>query len=190
MRLAALSALQKDQATMTQYLDRAMNAQPNALAPRIVKARLFMTEKQPEKVIGLFQGLDQSVNQSSDALFVISKSQLAQKKYTEARFTLEKLANLKPKSALVQNLLAQSYAGVKSADKMELALEKALELRPDYVDARVSLVSYLMRSKPEQAAGSSTTPSSRSATGRPEPTGRACTGPTTAVSRSSNSARS
>lgn len=151
MRLAALDALEKKQEPMLSRLKQAMDAHPDALAPRLILARYHLMDNQPNKIPRLFRSVEQEVKKSPEALFVLARAHLANKNYLEAKLTLESLNGLKPDSAQAQYLLAMSYAGDKNSLKMESALLKALDLRPDYVDARLSLVSYLVKKDPEQA---------------------------------------
>lgn len=151
MRLAALDAIEKKKDDMVAKLQRAMDVHPEAIGPRLVYARYLITQKQPEKIPGLFQGLDASATKNPDVLAVMGAAQLANKSYTDARLTLEQLVVLKPESAKVQYLLARAYAGEKDFKNMGGALEKAVSLRPDYFDARLSLASYLVNVDPKSA---------------------------------------
>ncbi len=152
MRLASLDAFQNQKESMIAHLKQAIELNPGALKPRIVMARYFLEEDHPERVAALFLGLEKQVKSNADALFVLAKAQLLQENYAEAQFWLISLVSVKPDSPTAHYLLARAYAGSGNDKRMLESLAKALRLKPEQVEARATLVAYLVEANPAEAA--------------------------------------
>jgi Flp pilus assembly protein TadD len=72
-------------------------------------------------------------------LEVTALSQLAQKQFPEAKYSLERLVEKIPDSAEVHFLLARAYAGVGDRASMRGELERTIELAPEHLAARLAL---------------------------------------------------
>jgi len=142
-----LDALEKNEEQMVQHLQQAMDTHPEAAQPRLILARYYLTEGAPGKATTLLAPLDAEQKQTAPALKVMGMAQLQQKKYVEAKITLEQLVAKAPKSAEAHYLLAQAYGGLNKAAQVEKELGKALELNPDYFLARLAHARLLIQQK-------------------------------------------
>lgn len=147
IRLSVLDALEKNEEQMVQHLQQAMEAHPEAAQPRLILARYYLTKGDPGKAVTLLAPLDEKQKQTAPALKVMGMAQLQQKKYAEAKVTLEQLVTKAPKSAEAHYLLAQAYGGLNKAAQVEKELGKALELNPDYFQARLAHTRLLIQQK-------------------------------------------
>ncbi len=145
IRLAVLDALEKNEEQMVQHLEQAIEAHPQVAQPRFILARYYLAKGDPGKAVTLLAPLDEKQKQTAPALKVMGMAQLQQKKYTEAKITFEQLVAKAPKSAEAHYLLAEAYGGLNKAAQVEKELGKALELNPDYFQARLAYTRILIQ---------------------------------------------
>ncbi len=83
------------------------------------------------------------------SLSVLGRLRFRQAKYDEALDVLSRAAKLDPQSAEIQNYLGITLAQKSMRGPAEIALRKAIQLRPDYGDAHYNLaVIYIMQQPP------------------------------------------
>ena len=152
IRLSILDALEKKEKQMVEHLRQAVDAHPKAAQPRLILARYYLTRGEPEQATSLLAPLDEKQKQTPPALKVMGMAELQQKKYAQAKITLEQLVDKAPKSAEAHYLLAQAYAGLGKADQLEKELDKALQLNPDYFQAHLAHTRLLLKQKKTEEA--------------------------------------
>jgi putative PEP-CTERM system TPR-repeat lipoprotein len=150
LKLAALKQLDGDEAAMLGYLERGMEANPEAYQPRLVLARYHLSKGRPEKVAVLLSGLNVGVG-NPEVLHLLGQAQLAQEDFHSAQASFEKLLSLKPNAAKGHYLLARAYEGAGRHQDVEAALRKAIELAPEYIEPRVALARLLLKQKDNEA---------------------------------------
>jgi putative PEP-CTERM system TPR-repeat lipoprotein len=147
LNLALIDGLTKNEKSMVENLQKAIEAHPKAVKPRLILARHYLTRGKPEKSSLLVSELDEKQKESPAVLNVIAKTQLAKKDYAEALTTLEKLTALQPKSADAHRLLVSAYAGLGDQKRAKTELKKAVELAPKYLPTRLVLARMFLREK-------------------------------------------
>jgi len=144
VKLAALDALENKQQAMLEHLQQAVAAHPKVVWPRVLLARYYMTQGEPGKVTALMLELSKKQRQAPDVLEVMALSQLAQKQYYEAKYSLEQLIERQPDSAQAHFLLAQAHAGLGELAELKGELERTVGLAPRDFAARLALARMLL----------------------------------------------
>ncbi|WP_279245282.1 XrtA/PEP-CTERM system TPR-repeat protein PrsT [Candidatus Litorirhabdus singularis] len=144
VQLASLDAMANDEAAMVSRLEQAIAAHPEALEPKLILARYYLSTDRAQKVPVLFTELDSTLQDVPAVLNVIALSQLAEKDYAAARFTLEKLKQVAPGSAQMHHQMAMAQAGLNNPEKLQEELEQSIALDPEYLPARLALARLLV----------------------------------------------
>jgi len=82
-----------------------------------------------------------------DALLLKAQLSLSDKRYDEAISELRTVLNYHPASDAAQVLLAEAYQGQQSPELAQESLRKALEFKPDNIDALIPVVRKLIANK-------------------------------------------
>jgi len=130
LKLAALDGLEKKEQAMLDRIQQAVEAHPKSVLPKVVLARYYLTQRKPEKVPLLMVSMSEEQRLSPAVLEVMALSQLAQKQFIEAKYSLEQLIKRQPESAQAHFLLARAYAGLGDRVGLREELEKTIELAP------------------------------------------------------------
>jgi putative PEP-CTERM system TPR-repeat lipoprotein len=152
LRLAALDSIQRNKESMVKYLQQAIESHPKAVEPRLVLARFYLSEGKSEQVAVLVGKFDKTQMRTPSVLELMSLSQLAKGDFVEARNTLEQFIQLQPRSAVAHHWLANAFEGQNKPKQMRTALEKSIELAPEYLPARLALARHLLRTGENELA--------------------------------------
>ncbi len=144
LKLAVLDALEKKKQPMVVHLQQAVLAHPQALQPKVLLARYYLTQGQLAEVQALMIGLSNKQRYTPAVLEVMALYQLVQKQYSEAKNSLEQLIEQQPNSAQIHILLAQAYAGLGERAGLKGELEKTIELMPRHFAARLALARLML----------------------------------------------
>jgi putative PEP-CTERM system TPR-repeat lipoprotein len=139
LSLAALDSLEKKDEQMLEHLQLARDTYPKALQPRLLLARHYHFKGQPDKVLEFFVDLEDAQTNHPAVLDIVARSQLARKKFSNAKRTLKKLISKEPRSADAHFLMSQVYAGLGEDKNMRKELETALRYAPDHFAARLAV---------------------------------------------------
>jgi len=137
--LAELAALEKKESEYLTWLERAAKVSPSAFAPRLYMANYYLGKNQPQKALAIARDTAAASPNSPDALALLGRIQLAAGEKQNALATYTKLAYIMPKSATVHYGLAKAHAAMGDEKATRAALQKALELKPDYIEALATL---------------------------------------------------
>ena len=149
LKLAALKQLEGDEEAVISYLERAMEANPDAYQPRLALARLYLSKGRSEKVAILLSGVEGGA-ENPEVLHAIGLAQLAEQDYHSAQESFIKLLELEPEAAVGHYLLARAYEGTGRHDLVEGSLLKAIELAPNYIEPRMALARLSLKEKNHQ----------------------------------------
>ena len=127
------------------WLEKAVKADPSALRPLSLLANYYVQKQQPEKALGLAHQAQTANQGNPDALDLLGSVQSAAGEKDNAVATYTKLVAITPKSPQSHFKLAAAQTATQHLEAAEASLNKALELKPDYLDAQVVLVSLEMR---------------------------------------------
>lgn len=139
--LAFLEGSENNFEAMVSYLEEAIEAHPAAIQPKVILARYYLTAGRADKVPVTLSGLSESQNDTPVVLRLMGKSQLAEKKYADARYSLELLIDLENERATAEDyrLLAMAYKGLGDKQKMEASMQQALAKEPDSLESHLSM---------------------------------------------------
>ena len=139
LQLANIDAMAQDESALVAHLDRAIQAHPTALEPRIMLGRYYLWKGKAAQIPALFTNLTELQQKSPQILQLVALAQLAEQQNVKAQYTLEQLLRLEPDSALAHYLLGTAAAGVGKFEQASKEWKQALTLEEDYVPALVSL---------------------------------------------------
>jgi putative PEP-CTERM system TPR-repeat lipoprotein len=150
--LAELAMAQKRPDEVTSWLEKASNANPEAVAPALNLGMHYMRSNQPQKTLTLARKLQPANPTNAGLLEMMGQAQLATKDTAGALETYGKLVNVLPKSPLAQLRLASVYAAMKNEASAASHLKRAVELQPNFVPARLAQIEMAMRAgRPDDA---------------------------------------
>jgi putative PEP-CTERM system TPR-repeat lipoprotein len=150
--MMGLVNLASDKKEAVILLERAVRANPSALQPRRLLAEHYLKNNEPQKAMGLAREAQTANPDSADVLSLLGATQLAVGETENALTTYDKLVKMTPKSPLAHYKLALVQAAAKNPGAAKSSLSKALELKPDYLEAQATLISLeLGAGKPTEA---------------------------------------
>jgi len=138
LKLATLDRIEKKGQAMLEHLQQAATAHPKVVLPKLALARYYLTQGSSAKVPALMLELSDTQKRLPAVLEVMALSQLAQKQFSEAKNSLERLVEEQPNSAQFHFLLSQAYGGLKDISGMRKELETAIALAPGYIAAHLA----------------------------------------------------
>ncbi len=129
------------------WLERARAASPGMVRPALILARIYSDAGRPDKALEVLMGAQANERTSFELLDALGGAQLAAGEKQKALATYARLASLQPKSAAVHYRLASAQALNDDPLSAARSLRRALELQPDYYDAKLALVGVEIRNK-------------------------------------------
>ena len=140
----ALGATQKEQ---VDWLERARKANPQAMQPLLMLARLYFQMGDSKKALEVAQQAQASSPENPQFLDLLGSAQMSAGEKEQALVTYRKLVKLQPKSPAALYKLAIAQVGAGEHASAEETLKQALTLKPDFADALVALVPLHLRAK-------------------------------------------
>jgi putative PEP-CTERM system TPR-repeat lipoprotein len=141
LALAELAALQnagKDE--VAGLLNKAVEANPTDVAPRLLLIELHLRTNEPKLAVAAAQSGVSSLPTSMELLDALGRAQQAQGDLKQANSTFLKLVAAQPLSPQPLMRLAATQHANKNAPAAEQSLRKALEVKPDFLDAQRGLI--------------------------------------------------
>ena len=121
-------------------LDRASKANPAAVQPRLLTARYYLGNNQPQKALNFANEAALAQPDDPEALGMLGTVQLAAGENENALATFQQLVQQIPESPLGYFSVASAQSALERFSAARTSLNKALELNPNYVDAQNALV--------------------------------------------------
>jgi len=120
-----------------------------ALKAKMLLARISLGDKDSKHLVAsqLVTEILKVDPTYADALLLKAQLTLSEKRYDEAISELRTVLNYHPESDAAQVLLAEAYQGQQSPELAEESLRKALEFKPDNIDALIPVVRKLIANK-------------------------------------------
>lgn len=118
---------------------KALEEDPNLMAPRIVLGRLFLDEKQPVEAIKLLEPAHAQSKENIEILLTLGDAHFQSGNYPRATDLFEAALLLRGPTPALLNALAVSYAQMGDSDKARQYLERSLELDPEQEEAKTLL---------------------------------------------------
>ena len=131
----------------TNWLERAAAASPDVARTALMLARFYSEGGQPGKALEVLTRAQANERTSFELLDALGAAQLAVGDKQNALATYSRLASLQPKLATVHYRLASAQALNDDPVGAARSLRRALDLKPDYFDAKLALVGVETRNK-------------------------------------------
>lgn len=150
--LARLELAANHRTEAVAWTERARAAQPDSLPLALRAASLFLRAGETKKALLLAQQLQTSHPADPAVTALLAQASVAAGKYAEAADAYARLAALSPGSGRPHLHLAAVRIAQKQNGAALNALQKALSIEPDLLDARITLINLLLKQgKPAEA---------------------------------------
>jgi putative PEP-CTERM system TPR-repeat lipoprotein len=135
-------------------LEDAVKAAPSEAEPRLQLIELLLRKRLYKDALTAAQEAAAALSNDLRVLDAVGRAQMQAGSPEQAIVTFRRLAGLDPGSAATYLRLADVYRATGKRDSLESSLKKALEVDPDLMPARTSLVDFLLSSdRPKDALG-------------------------------------
>ena len=143
LTLAQFDKELEDMESAIARLESAVEAEPTALTPRIMLARLYLAEGAPLKALNVTQEMLRTHGENTGLLEVVGEAQLRAEQHNSAANTLRTLVRLRTESARAQHLLAIAYRALGDEQAFEKELRKVPKIDNSYLGAAPELARLL-----------------------------------------------
>jgi putative PEP-CTERM system TPR-repeat lipoprotein len=147
LALAAFASQDKNEAGAFKLLDQAAKAHPAALEPASLQAQLYLAKKEPQKALDVARKFQAANPELNGAIELLGATQEAAGEKQGAVTTFTQLAQRLPNSPEAQFRLARANLVAGNMEGARRALNQAIVLRPDYLDAEAALFSMSLQAK-------------------------------------------
>jgi len=133
-------------------IGKAITANPTEVAPRLALIQYHLSKKDTKKALTAANDANAAISDKPEILDALGRTQQVSGDLNQALITYGKLAAMQPASPVAQMRLAEIHLLNKNKDEAIKGLKKALEIKPDLLDAQRALISIAMESqKPADA---------------------------------------
>jgi putative PEP-CTERM system TPR-repeat lipoprotein len=148
--LAALQGAGKDE--VAGLLTKAVDANPTNATPRLLLIELYLRTNQTKQAATAAQSAVAALPNSPELLDALGRTQQALGELNQAIVTFGKLAALQPLSPQPHMRLAGAQVANKNKAAAQQSLHKALEIKPDFLDAQRALIVLALEAQAYQEA--------------------------------------
>lgn len=132
---------------VTGLINKAIAANPEEVAPRLALIQYHLSKKDNKKALTAASDALAALPDKPEILDALGRTQQASGDFNQALVTYSKLAAMQPASPLPQMRLAEIHLGSKNKDEAAKSLKKALEIKPDLIEAQRGLIILAMDAK-------------------------------------------
>ncbi len=150
--LANLALSQQDMDSATKWFELASNRNPDELQPAIQLATFYLRTGEKSKPLLISQKLLGIHPDDIRVLEILAQSQLANDNKAAALENYEKIAARSPESAETQFKIASIHASMESLSAASVALKRALDINPDFFEAKLAQIRLAVQDKNENKA--------------------------------------
>jgi putative PEP-CTERM system TPR-repeat lipoprotein len=144
-QIAAAGGADKDE--VAGLLSRAVDANPEEVAPRLQLIELFLGSKDSERAMAMAQSAVAALPNSPELLEALGRAQQVSGQVNQAIATYSKLISTQPLSPQPHIRLAEAYMVNKNYLAAEQSLRRALDIKPDTLDAQRGLIFLAVQAK-------------------------------------------
>ena len=138
--LAALEEREGEYKAMKAVLQQAIELHPNAVTPRVLLARQYLSEGDTDQVFTLLNEETRSRHRNNPVVLgILGQAELDSQAFKKAKITFQRLVDLLPNSPRAHFLLAKAYGGLNDSDRLKKELQKTLDLAPGHLQANIAL---------------------------------------------------
>lgn len=152
LALAELALVQKQDARYLEWMDKAIKAEPKAIATYQQLVNFLLASKDSRKALAV---ANQAINANPDnlgALNLLGSTQKALGDFAGALQTYTRMVQKEPESPQAHVFLAQAQLDSQQTNAARASLKRALELKPGFARAQDALLRLEMREKNPDAA--------------------------------------
>ena len=149
-RIADTSGAGKDE--VARLLSKAVEANPNEVGPRLLLIELFLRHKDNKQAAAAAQSGVAALPNSPELLAALGRVQQLSGDFNQAIATYTKLIAMQPLSPQPHVRLAEVHIANKNNQAAEQSLRKALEIKPDMLEAQRALIILAIEAKRYQDA--------------------------------------
>ena len=135
------------EAELADLITRAITANPSEKAPRLLLVNLYLRGKDYKKALSVAQSAVAAVPDSPELLDALGRAQQLSGDSNQALATFNKMASMQPSSPLPQMRLAEVYLAARNKDAATQSLRKALDIKPDMLEAQRALIVLAIEAK-------------------------------------------
>lgn len=132
---------------VAELISRAITANPTDKVPRLLLVELHLRSKDVKLALSAAQNAVAAIPDSHELLDALGRAQLASGDTNQALNTFKKFAGMQPGSPLPQLRLAEAYLLTKDKSGATQSLRRALDIKPDFLDAQRGLMLLAMDAK-------------------------------------------
>ncbi len=147
MMLAGIAQNSGNDKEELDWLNSAVKANPSVLQPRNALVSYYLAKKDVKSALDAAQAAATAMPKDPEALDLLGGTQVAAGNRNDALATYQNLIKLVPRSPLAYYRLATVQMMLQDNPSAAASLAKALELKPDFLDADTALMSLDVRSK-------------------------------------------
>jgi putative PEP-CTERM system TPR-repeat lipoprotein len=128
-------------------IGKAISANPVDIAPRLALIQLYLKNKDTKKALAAANEAVAAIPDKPEILDALGRTQQISGDLNQALNTYNKLAALQPLSPLAQLRMADIHLAAKNKDEAIKSLKRALEIKPDLIEAQRTLIQLSMDAK-------------------------------------------
>ena len=137
---------------VAKHIGNAVAANPTDVTARLLLIDLYLRNQDFKTASSTAQNAVAAVPDSHELLEALGRTQQASGELNQAIATYTKLASMQPLSPRPQLRLAEVHLGAKNKDAAGVSLRKALEIKPDLLEAQRALIVLALEGKKFQEA--------------------------------------
>ena len=150
--LAAVAEQRDDAEGLVAALERAQDANPTATQPGLLLARYYITRGDHLKALTMATDMASRFPDDDAVLQMLARAQTLSDQVPNALRTFEQLIRRSPDDPQLHYLVGGAHWKGKDFREAQAAFRKALELKPDFVDAEIALASVSLDSGDSETA--------------------------------------
>jgi len=135
-------------------ISKAITTNPSEVAPRLALIQFYLNKKDGKKALTAANDAAAAIPDKPEILDALGRTQQFSGDFNQAMSTYGKLSTLQPNSPLAQMRLAEINLANKNKDEAAKSLKKALDIKPDLIEAQRGLILLALDAKkPNDALG-------------------------------------
>ena len=143
--LASIAGSNGQIGEVTSWLEKAVELNPDAVAPSLQLGFHYLKIGSKDKALALARNLSAANGTNADVFDFLGQCQVANRDFTAALTSFQKVTTLKPKSVTAILRVALVQLEIKNDKDAEESLKKALAIEPYNIEAHVRLVGIRVR---------------------------------------------
>ncbi len=137
--LAVIESKLGNDGAIMDYLIKAVASNPESLSPKLILGTEYLKRNKFREAFNVLKEVSEVDKNKIEVQIINAKAKMGLKEYDYALVLLKKLVAKHPDSASSYFLLGQNYGYLKKKNKMKIAFEQVLRIKPDHFSASLIL---------------------------------------------------